>query len=132
MTKKQKLTVVTIFAAILLIAAGVAVFLNIRETQEGIKRFEVEVISERDDFTQITKEKSGLTYLGEYLRTMEDCQWKESELGIYILGFYGMEEDNSQEYWWCITVNDAEISLGADQIPLQGGDKYTFTLMQGW
>ncbi len=134
MTKKQKLTVVAVavFAAILLIVAGMAVFLNIRETQEGTKEFQVEVISDRDGFTQITEEKSDLTYLGEYLRTVEDCQWEESEWGVYLKGFYGMEEDISQEYWWCITVNDAEISLGADQIPLQDGDKYTFTLLQGW
>lgn len=132
MTKKQKLTVVAVFIAILLIVAGTAVFLNIRETQEGTKMFEVEVISERDDFYQITAIRSDLTYLGEYLRTTDDFQWEESDWGIYLKGFYGMEEDISQEYWWCITVNDAEISLGADEIPLQNGDKYTFTLLQGW
>jgi len=132
MTKKQKLTLAAAFAVILVIIGGVAVFLNVRETQEGIKRFQVEVISERDDFTKITKERSDLIYLGEYLRTVEDCQWEESEYGLFITGWYGMEEDLSQEYWWCITVNDSEVSLGADQIPLQDGDKYTFTLLQGW
>ena len=132
MTKKQKLTLVAVFAAILVIIAGAAAFLNVRETQEGTKKFQVEVISERDDFNKITDEKSDLTYLGEYLRTAADCQWEESEYGIYVNGWYGMEQDFSQEYWWCITVNDSEVSLGADQIPLQDGDKYTFTLMQGW
>ncbi len=132
MTKKQKLTLVAVFAAVIVMVAGAAAFLNLRETQEGTKKFQVEVISERDNFSKITGEKSDLTYLGEYLRTQEYCQWEESEYGIFINGWYGMEQDFDQEYWWCITVNDSEVSLGADQIPLQDGDKYTFTLMQGW
>ncbi len=132
MTKKQKLTLVAVFAAVLIIIAGAAAFLNLRETQEGTKKFQVEVISEKDDFSKITNEKSDLIYLGEFIRTAEDCQWEESELGMFITGWYGMEQDFSQEYWWCITVNDKEIMLGVEQIPLQDGDKYTFTLMQGW
>lgn len=134
MTKKQKLTLVAGFAVIVIIIAGLSLFFVSRRTAvgEGIKEFEVEIISERDDFYQIDPESSDLDYLGEYLRTVPDCQWSESDYGIFITGWYGMAEDTSQEYWWCITVNDQPATLGADEIPLQDGDKYTFSLLQGW
>lgn len=132
MTKKQKITLVSIFLVILIAVGGIAGLLNYRETQEGTKKFQVEVISERDNFSQISECKAEVEYLGEFIRTFEECEWEESEYGIYIIGFYGMQQDLDQQYWWCITVNDQEVSLGCDSIPLQDGDKYTFTLMQGW
>jgi hypothetical protein len=129
---KQKIRIVSIFAVIMVIAAGAAVFLNTRESQEGSKSFQVEIISERDGFHEMTQEKSDLLFLGEYLRTMDGCQYDESEWGIFITGFYGMEQDFSQEYWWLVSVNGEDALLGADDIPIIDGDVYTFTLMQGW
>jgi hypothetical protein len=132
MTKKQKLIITTVFAIIIIIAAGATIFLNIRETQEGIKNFQIEIISERDNFSERSREKSDLIYLGEFLRTMDACQYDESEYGIFVTGFYGMEQDFSQEYWWCLTINNEDSFLGADEVPLLEGDVYTFTLMKGF
>ena len=132
MTKKQKITLVSVFAAVVVIIAVAAGALNYRATQAGLKRFQIEVVSERDNYSEITDVKSDLEYLGEFLRTFEGCEWEEAEYGIYITGFNGMEQDMDNQYWWCITVNDEESMLGADETPLQGGYKYTFTLTQGW
>lgn len=132
MTRKQKIALASIFIAVVAVAAMIAGVLNYRETQEGVKDFRIEVISDRDEFSEIFEATSDKEYLGEFLRTMKDCEWEESEYGIYITGFYGMKQDFENQYWWCITINDQEISLGADAIPLQDGDKYTFTLLQGW
>ena len=132
MSKKQKIILVSIFAAIVVLIAGATVFLNYRATQTGTKSFQIEVISERDNYSKVTECKSQDEYLGEFLRTFEDCEWEESEYGLYILGFNGMQQDMDAQYWWCITVNNQENSLGADLLPLQDGDKYTFTLTKGW
>lgn len=132
MTKKQKITLVSIFAAIVVIAAVAAGILNYRATQEGLKKFQVEIISERDSYYEITDYKSYAEFLGEFMRIFKGCEWEESEYGIYITGFNGMQQDLDNQYWWCITVNDRENSLGADLIPLEDGGKYTFTLVQGW
>ena len=43
-----------------------------------------------------------------------------------------MMEDMDNQYWWCITVNDEEAASGADEIALEEGSTYTFTLKQGW
>ncbi len=132
MTKKQKITLVSVFAAVLVVIAVIAGVLNYRVTQEGVKKFQVEVVSDRDSYSETTDCKSDTEYLGEFLRTFEGCEWEDSTYGIYIKGFNGMMEDVDNQYWWCVTVNGESIMLGADEIPLTEGDTYTFTLMQGW
>lgn len=132
MNQKKKITIIAAFAAIIVIAGIGAALLNARQTQEGIKHFQVEVISERDGYSQITECESTEEYLGLFMRTFEGCEWQDSEYGTYITGFDGMQEDLDNQYWWCITVNDETNNLGADQVPLEEGSKYTFTLVQGW
>lgn len=132
MTKKQKITLVSVFAAIIIVIGVVAGVLNHRATMDGMKTFQVEVISERDNYSETTDCKSDAEYLGEFLRTFEDCEWQESDYGIYITGFNGMQEDMDNQYWWCVIVNGESSTVGADEVPLQDGDVYTFTLKQGW
>lgn len=132
MTKKQKITLVSVFAAILVVIGVIAGVLNYRATQEGMKEFQVEVVSERDSYSEIVDCKSDAEFLGEFLRTFESCEWEESDYGIYIKGFDGMLEDIDNQYWWCVSVNGESAMTGADEIPLADGDVYNFTLMQGW
>lgn len=132
MTKKQKITLVSVFATILVVIGVIAGVLNYRSTQAGVKEFKLEVVSERDGYLEVTDCKSGTEYLGEFLRTYESCIWEDSTYGIYIKGFDGMMEDIDNQFWWCVTVNGESVMTGADEIPLADGDTYTFTLMQGW
>ncbi len=132
MNKKQKITLVSVFVAVLVIAAVLAGVLNYRETRAGGKAFQVEVVSERDGYSETKEYRSDAEYLGEFLRTMEGCKWKEGDFGIYILGFEDMLEDKENQYWWCVSVNGESSMTGADEVPLMDGDVYNFTLMQGW
>ena len=132
MNKKQKITLVSVFAAILIIAAIVAGALNYREPQAGKKKFQVEVVSDRDGYSETTEYTSDAEYLGEFLRTMDGCEWQESGYGIYITGFDGMMEDLDNQYWWSVSVNGESSMTGADEIPLTDGDVYNFILKQGW
>ena len=132
MTKKQKITLVSVFATILVVIGVIAGVLNYRSTQAGVKEFKLEVVSERDGYLEVTDCKSDTEYLGEFLRTYESCIWEDSTYGIYIKGFDGLMEDIDNQYWWCVTVNGESVMTGADEIPLADGDTYTFTLMQGW
>ena len=135
-SKKQKLLVIAVFAAVLLIVGVAAGALNKKQTQEktqeGIKHFSIEVVSERDNYSSSMDCESGEEFLGGYLRTMDGCEWQESDYGIYITGFEGMKEDTENQYWWCVMVNGESATTGADGIPLQEGDTYRFELMQGW
>ena len=132
MTKKQKITLVSVFVAILILIGVIAGVLNNRTVTEVMKSFQVEIISERDYYSETTDCKSDAEYLGEFLRTFEGCEWQDSDYGIYITGFNGMQEDMDNQYWWCVIVNGESSTVGADEVPLQDGDVYTFTLKQGW
>lgn len=132
MSKKQKITLVSVFAVIVAIIAVVAVVLNHKDTQEGMKTFTVEIVSERDNYNETTECKSDAEFLGEFLRTFEGCEYNETEYGIYITGFNGMKEDLDNQYWWSVSVNGESALTGADQVPLMDGDVYNFTLVQGW
>ena len=87
---------------------------------------------QRDGYDQTTDCKSDAEFLGEFLRTFDSCEYQESDYGIYVTGFDGMKEDLDNQYWWCISVNGEAAVTGADEIPLQDGDTYNFTLKQGW
>ena len=52
MNKKQKTTLIIAFVAVLAVIGIIAAALNFRETQAGKKTFTVEVISERDEFSE--------------------------------------------------------------------------------
>ncbi|MCL2719450.1 MAG: DUF4430 domain-containing protein [Lachnospiraceae bacterium] len=130
MTKKQKLSIIAIFAGIIIIAAGIAVFLNLRETQEGIKNFQVEIISDHNNYHVTKNEKSDLLYLGEYLRIMPACQGTESAFGFFVTGWDGVESDD--DFFWWVSVNGEDSFVGVDEIPLTDGDIYTFTHTGGW
>ena len=80
-SKKQRLLVIAVFAAVLLIVGVAAGALNKKQTQEGIKHFSIEVVSERDNYYSSMECESGEEFLGGYLRTMEGCEWQESDYG---------------------------------------------------
>ena len=131
-SRKQKVIVIAVFAVILLVAGIGAGALNREQTQDGLKHFSVEIVSERDNYSSAADCESEEEILGGYLRTLEGCEWQESEYGIYITGFEGMKEDMDNQYWWCILINGESATTGADEIPLQEGDTYRFELVQGW
>lgn len=132
MMGRQKWILTAGFLVLLIVAGTAAALLNRRTVQEGVKQFQIEIISERDDYEETIDCNSSEEYLGQYLRTMEGCEWQDAEYGLYITGFYGMSEDLSKQYWWCVNVNHEDSTLGADAIPLAEGNVYTFRLMQGW
>ena len=132
MSKKKKITLISVFVAVVAVAAIVAVVLNQKSTTAGVKNFKVQIVSERDGYDQTTDCKSDAEFLGEFLRNYSDCEYQESDYGIYVTGFDGMKEDLDNQYWWCISVNGEAAVTGADEIPLQDGDTYNFTLKQGW
>lgn len=132
MSKKTKILVASIFAAIVLIAGAVAIIFNVKNTQAGNKSFTITVTSDRDSYNEELNCKSDLEFLGQYLRTLPECEYQESTYGIYITGYAGMEEDIDNQYWWCVCVNGESASTGADEIPLTDGGNYSLVLMQGW
>jgi hypothetical protein len=136
MKQLKKATIKRVFLgallAVLLAVFGLVGFLTSQKPVEGEKSFVLEIISERDSYQVKLECDSDLDYLGEYLREQDFVDYEESSYGIYIHGFYDMMDDTDNQYWWCVIVNGEDSFIGADEIPLEDGSTYTFTLKQGW
>jgi hypothetical protein len=132
MSKERQAIVVISFAILVTLAAVAGVLWNTGETQEGGKRFDLEIISERDNFYEKTSERSDRLFLGEFLRTVEGFVYDESPFGIFVVGWHGMEQDFGEEYWWMVSVDGESAMVGVDDIPLIDGETYTFTLTKGF
>ena len=131
MNKKQKTTLIIAFVAVLAVIGIIAAALNFRETQAGKKTFTVEVISERDEFSEKVECTSDAEYLGDFLRSYEPCIWEDSTYGFYLKGFYEMEEDLANQYWWSVLVNGESAVTGAEQIVLEDGGVYSVVYTLG-
>lgn len=97
----------------------------------GEKEFTVEVISERDNFSQTDNYASSDETLGDFLREQEWVEYQDSSYGMYITSVY-YPEDMENQYWWCIIVDGEAATTGADEIPLEDGSVYILELKQGW
>lgn len=132
MKNKKKWLLVGLFAVVLAVAALVGYKVTRPDTEDGTKKFTLVVQSERDSFEKSVECKSDMATLGEYVRTLDYCEWEESEYGVYITGWYEYQQDLDNQYWWSININGEQSGSGADLIPLKDGDSYEFVLVQGW
>lgn len=132
MSKKKKIVIVAI-VAVLVLGAGIAGFLlNRAKTNSDLKNFTIVVQSERDGIDQKIECKSDLGTVGEYVRTMEECTWEDSDYGTYITGWFGCEQNLDEQYWWSFEVNNQMSENGVDLVALEDGAEYEFILVQGW
>ena len=132
MSKKTKAIIVAVFAVVVIAIIAVFALTKGKDATKGGKSFTIEIVSDRDSYNSSVKVESDLEYLGQYLRTMDNCKYSESDYGIYVQGFDDMMEDMDNQYWWCISVNGEMASTGADEILIKDGDVYSFELKQGW
>ena len=133
MSSKRRKVVLGVFLAVVLVLWCVGAVANRMQVQEGAKDVTLEMTSERDAMhEEVFVEGAEYDTLGELLRTLDYCEWTESDYGLYITGFYDCMEDIDNQYWWCVTVNGEKATKGVDEIPLQDDDVYSFDLKQGW
>lgn len=130
--KKKKWMIVAAFFVVVAVVAVLAAAFSKRQTEAGNKQFTIVVESARDELSQTLSCESDQRYLGEFLRTLEECEYEEGPYGSYVTGFYGCKEDLAQQYWWCIMVGDTAATVGVDEIPLEQGAVYRFVLKQGF
>jgi hypothetical protein len=67
-------------------------------------------------------------YLGKALKDTNFIKGETTELGFYITEVKGRVADDSRREWWCITKDGEDVYTGVDEIPVNDGDKFEFTL----
>lgn len=132
MKKNKKILIIAIVAALVIIAGIAGFAFNRVNANSNMKKFTIVVQSERDGLDKTLECKSDMATVGEYLRTVEGCQYEESDYGIYITGWFDCAQDLDNQYWWSFMVDNEMSPNGADLTELQDGHEYEFILVQGW
>ncbi|MBR0446215.1 MAG: DUF4430 domain-containing protein [Oscillospiraceae bacterium] len=124
--KKTQVIVIVVAALLLLALAGGMVFAYLASREgpnPGEKTVTVTVVHKNGDekkFTCYTEEE----YLGPLLVAEGIVEDNRGEFGLYILVADGELADyNADGGWWKIVRNGEDAMIGADEMPIQDGDK---------
>ena len=130
MKKKTKVLLSLVLALVLF--GGIGFYFQ-QKAEEGNKAITLEVVSKRDNYRMVEKYKTDAEYFGEFLKEENIVDdYEDSQYGMFIHSVKGMKDDQKQQYWWCILVNDESATTGADSLPLEDGSMYTLELKQGY
>jgi hypothetical protein len=123
------LTVVTVAAVALLV---LVYYLSRPEINPNLKTIELEIVSERDSYSEVETFETEHMYLADLLIEEELIEYQESDFGRFITAVLGMESDDAEQYWWSIAVDGEPAVVGIDQLPLEDGRTYSLILIQGY
>lgn len=133
-TKRQSNTKV-IALIVLLVVAAVAMFgvykVFMPKGEKGAKEITVTVVhadKSEKDFIYQTDE----AYLGAVITEEKLVEGTDGEYGMFITSVDGEKADDSKEQWWCITKGGENVNTSADQTPIEDGDQFELTLMEGY
>ena len=101
------------------------------DTNQGTKEITVEVVIP-DVKSEVFKIQTDSEYLRQALEEASLIKGSEEDFGLYITEVNGRIADNTNQEWWCITKEGAQIYNGVDTIPIADHDKYEITLMVGF
>ena len=96
------------------------------------KTITLEVVSDRDGANDSTDYQTTQTTLADFLKDEDLVVYEDSEYGMYIHEVNGIKDDETNQYWWGISVDGEMAATGADGINLADGSTYTLTLNQGY
>ena len=57
---------------------------------------------------------------------------EESQYGLFVKTVDGETADVSRQQWWCLTKDGQQHDLGVDSTIIADGERYAFTLTEGW
>lgn len=130
MAKNKKSLIALVVLLVVAVALAGVFYATRQEPAQGGKEIEVEIIYDETDKTVTISTDE------EYLRgAMEQenlISGSESDWGLYVTEVDGRTADESIQEWWCITQDGEMTSTGVDEVVINDGDHYEFTLITGW
>ena len=99
--------------------------------QVGAKEIHVTVVH-GDQSTKEFDYQTDAAYLGEVVVDEGLAEGDTTEFGLYIKTVDGETADESKEQWWCLSKGGEALETGADQAPIEDGDQFEFTLIEGY
>ena len=119
------------FLLLLCIAAGILFHVNKPETTIGEKKIDIIVIHADKTENKFTYQTDA-EYLVDVLLENKLAEGEQSSYGLFIQTVDGETADDSKQQWWCITKGDEQVNSGADSLPVDDGDQFELTLMEGY
>ena len=127
-----KKTLLLIAALVIAAAAMFCIYkVFIPKGQTGAKEITVTVVhadQSSKDFVYQTDE----AYLGAVIEAEGLVEGTDGDYGLFITSVDGETADDSKEQWWCITKGGESVNTSADQTPIENGDQFELTMMEGY
>ena len=128
---KKKVLSVSLFLAVLLILAGVALsFFGGNSEKSDMKNILITVVANEN--SQLYDVETDCKYLGDALLNEGIIKGEDGQYGLFITEVAGIKADSDNEEWWCISKGGESIQLGISSIEISDGEKYELTLMVGY
>ena len=127
-----KKTLLLIAALVIAAAAMFCIYkVFIPKGQTGATEITVTVVhadQSSKDFVYQTDE----AYLGAVIEAEGLVEGTDGDYGLFITSVDGETADDSKEQWWCITKGGESVNTSADQTPIENGDQFELTMMEGY
>ncbi len=101
------------------------------QTNQGAKEITIEVVIPDED-PEVFTIQTDAEYLRQALEETNLIKGSESDYGLFITEVNGHISDDTNQEWWCITKEGAQVNNGVDTIAIADGDKYEITLTVGY
>lgn len=132
MTKQTKKLLALVGAALVLAAVLLGVWLlNAPQGTAGAKALGL-TVAYADGSTDEFHFSTDAEFLRAALEEQQLVEGDESEYGLFVKTVNGVTVDESQQQWWCLTKDGAEVMTGVDSTPIADGDHFELTLTTGW
>ncbi len=101
------------------------------QTNQGAKEITIEVVIP-DEEPELFTIHTNAEYLRQALEETNLIKGSEGDYGLFITEVNGYTSDTTNQEWWCITKEGAQVNNGVDTIAIADGDKYEITLTVGF
>lgn len=133
MQRNQKIAVLLgIGLAVMTMALAAVYFVTKPQPQDGSKKITIEVVAERDSFSDTKEYSTDEQYLGDFLAKEGIIGFESGAYGRFITSVMGHEASNDDQSWWCVYVNGESAVTGIDEIVVEDGSTYRLELTIGW
>ena len=131
--KENKKTLIGVICFAVLLIAALVIFIIVKPKASNTGKASITfTIDFGDGKTKEYKIKTDAQYLSGALLDEKLISGNQSDYGLYVTTVGGVTADESKQQWWCLYVGDEMAMYGVDQLPVEDGKSYKFTLVTGW
>lgn len=132
-SKKSNKPIIIVAGLLVVLAVvfGLIYALNRPSGTQGAKHVTIEIVAQ-DEKSEIKEISTDEEFLGPMLVKEGLAEGETGEFGLFIHTVNGIKADDTQQQWWCVTKDGADVMTGVDETAIADGEKYELTLKTGY